>query len=284
MQWMAAGQSGKPMVGAIIQARMKSERLPGKIVMPLPHPSGKPLLSWIVTSAQRSAFVTTVTIATSTESENDILESFSADHHINVFRGSENNVLSRYMAVARDQKLDVIIRLTADNPIVDTGILDKVIDRHIRNKNDYTHTTGLPGGMNFEVVSAAVLLSLENEVLSPPDQEHVTLFIRNNPKFRKEEVTFFKDEQLSNLRLTVDYPSDFAALSVIFAQLQPDESPGLDFVRRIKAVSPWMFEVNEANIQKKPNLSYEVEMAEAQAILRKLEFYRAAQKLEDDKA
>lgn len=283
MLLMAVGQSGKPVVGAIIQARMKSERLPGKIVMPLPHPFGKPLLSWIVASAQRSTFVSAVTIATSTGAENDILESLSVKLGVNLFRGSENDVLSRYTSVSHVQKLDVVIRLTADNPIVDTRILDEVIERHIRNKNDYTHTTGLPMGMNFEVVSAPALLSLEKETLTSADQEHVTLFIRNSSKFKKEEVFFFKDEQWSSLRLTVDYPSDFAALSLIFAQLQPGEFPGLEFIGKIKDISPWMLEVNNANIQKNPNISYEVELAQAKAILQKLEFYRAAQKLGDDK-
>lgn len=247
---MAAGQSDKLKIGAIIQARMKSERLPGKILMPLPFPMGRPLLSWIIESVRRSRSIDKIILASSDSKENDPLEIFCAENAVPLFRGSEQDVLSRFIKLVRENNFDVVVRLTGDNPVIDLPVLEEVIAKHVANKNDYTITSGLPVGMNIEVVSGRALLSLEKEALSPDDREHVTLHIRNNHRYRTQVIDFGKNENLQKLRLTVDYPSDFSALSLILSFLQPGEFPGIDFIDRLSSEHAWLFTCNIDNVQR----------------------------------
>jgi len=247
---MVAGPSSKLKVGAIIQARMKSERLPGKILMHLPFPHGNPLLWWVIQGAKKSKKIDTVVIATSTSGDDDILESFSANNSVELFRGSEKDVLSRFLKVTRLMKFDVVVRLTGDNPIIDSSILDEIINKHVANGNDYTKTKGLPLGMNFEIISAQALLRLEQEKLSSDDREHVTLFFRNNANLKTEEFLLFQNEGLDKLRLTIDYPSDFAAVSLIFELINSEGMPSIECVRQVKKTHPWIFRINESNPQR----------------------------------
>lgn len=247
---MVAGQQSSLRIGAIIQARMKSERLPGKIIRELPFPNGKPLLWWIVNSLRKSKFITDVVLATSVSEENAILESFAFENQLTLFRGSEEDVLSRFIQVSKNEKFDVVVRVTADNPLLDYEILDKIIHHHIENGNDYTGTTGLPIGMNFEVVSGKALCSLESKILSDADREHVTWYIRTHTEFKVEHIRYFEEEDLHEIRLTIDYPSDFAAASLIFSKLEPNQFPSIAFIRNLRDQHEWIFRINEANRQK----------------------------------
>ncbi|HKB44767.1 MAG TPA: glycosyltransferase family protein [Chitinophagaceae bacterium] len=260
---MVGGQSSKPRIGAVIQARMKSERLPGKILMPLPFSSGKPLLGWTVECIKKSKLIDKIIIASSTDKTNDPLEAFCEGNAIELFRGSEDDVLSRFIEVTKQNGFDVVVRLTGDNPIVDAELLDFTIQHHLSNHNEYTRTKGLPLGMNFEIVSAKAFDRIENTKLKPEDREHVTTYIRNHADFKKEEFHFFKEEELDNIRLTVDYPSDFAAISLLLSLLKSGELPGLDSVREAKQNFSWILKVNEMNWQKRQfsNLTEELEAA-----------------------
>lgn len=247
---MAAGQQNNIRIGAIIQARMKSERLPGKIIRELPFPHGKPLLWWIVNSIRKSRFVSDVVLATSLNEENTVLQSFSSANHLTLFRGSEEDVLSRFIQVIKDSQFDVIVRVTADNPFLDYELLDKTIEQHLASGNDYSITTGLPMGMNFEIVSAHALLSLEDKILSDADREHVTWHIRTHNEFKTGEIKYFEGEGLNALRLTIDYPSDFAMASLIFSELKEGQFPTIGFIRKLREQHEWIFRINESNIQK----------------------------------
>jgi spore coat polysaccharide biosynthesis protein SpsF len=246
---MVDGPLDKLRIGAIIKARMKSSRLPGKIVLPLPYPNGKPLLGWIVESVQQSRYVGQVVLATSMESENDCLEKFAADRNVPLYRGSEDDVLSRFIAVTMEHNFDIVIRLTGDNPIIDVKILDAAIEYHVSSKNDYTKTSGLPIGMNFELISGRALVQLQDYNLTLDDKEHVTLFMRRTDFFRKSELQLCKDENLSDLRLTVDYPSDFAALSIMIG-LTKNNFPNLAFIKELRLSHGWVFNINADNTQR----------------------------------
>jgi len=248
---MVVGRLDNLRIGAVIQARMKSERLPGKVLAPLPFPDGKPMLWWVVNSLKQSKLVTDVILATSKNKENDALEDYSKEIELQFLRGSENDVVSRFVQGAREYNLDVVIRLTGDNPVVDVHFLDELIERHISNKNDYTRSCGLPLGMNFEIISAEALIKIDEMDLSDSDREHVTLYFRNN-NCKKEEVVFFGDEDLKQTRLTVDYPSDLAMMSLIFATLDKGSFPNIETVQKLKQLSPWIFEVNAINKQRDP--------------------------------
>lgn len=273
---MVAGQSGKLKVGAIIQARMKSVRLPDKILMPLPYPTGKPLLWWIFQGALKSKMIHEVVLASSNNKENDLLGPFCAANSVMFFRGSETDVLSRFTQVIRQNGFDVVVRLTGDNPIVDSTWLDNAIAHHIQNQNDYTHTSGLPLGMNFEVISAKALMSLEERSLTDVDREHVTHYIRNHADFKKEEIRLLPDENLEGVRLTIDYPSDFATLSLIFSLLNEGELPDLNLINKIKSEKKWIFSVNAGNRQKKQFASTSEEVEAALKLLEQNDLCKAA--------
>lgn len=247
---MAAGQYDNLKIGAIIQARMRSTRLPGKILMPLPYPEGKPLLSWVVDGIRKSRYVNSIILATSQELENDCLEKFSADHGIYLIRGSEEDVLSRFVQAAHKFNLDVVVRLTGDNPIVDTNILDDVIQTHLSKGNAYTKTSGMPIGMNFEIISGKVLIQLPDHDLTVDDKEHVTLFFRNTDLFKKGDLQLFQDEDLSAVRLTVDYPSDFAVMNLVLS-FAKDHVADMSLVRRLRLSHSWIFEINAGNVQRR---------------------------------
>ncbi len=276
---MAAGQLNKMKVGFIIQARMKSTRLPNKVMMSIPFLSGKPIVEWIIDALNESKFNNQVIIATSTHIENNILEEFAIQKRIECFRGDESNVLSRFIELAKKNSFDVIVRLTADNPIIDIKILDDTILKHIENKNDYSKTEGLPIGMNFEIVNPAALLQLEKEDLSEADKEHVTLFIRNNAKFKRETIKYYQGLGYDKLRLTIDYPSDFIVLSTILSQVTKDNQAGMNLIMNTLNENSWVFDGNHSNFQKKQFSSETEEVAAAIEFLEINDFKKAAAQL-----
>ncbi|MGL2964123.1 cytidylyltransferase domain-containing protein [Flavobacterium sp. RSB2_4_14] len=269
---MADGLLNKK-VAFIIQARMQSTRLPGKILLPLPLGSGKPLLSWIIDEVKKSKHTAEIIIATSVNPENDVLVSFCEQNNVGYFRGEEDDVLSRFTAIAKSGDYDCIVRLTADNPIIDISILDDTITEHFSKANDYTSTAGLPTGMNFEVISTATLLDLENYSLTATDREHVTLFVRSSGKYSLGVFTPAINPLLKTLRLTVDYPSDYALLSSILAQSVLDENQkGIKLVAQTFHLYPWLFETNASNFQKGNYATLAEELAHVKPILEQYEF------------
>lgn len=267
-------------IAFIIQARMRSTRLPGKILLPIPLGNGKPLLSWIIDELKLSKLNKEIIIATSLNAENDSLEHFCQTNNIQCFRGSEDDVLSRFDAILEQSDYECAVRLTADNPFLDISILDQTVEHHLNAGNDYTKTSGLPLGMNFEVVSSKALLSTKNYSLTDDDREHVTLFIKNNKMFKNGVYTPNINPELENLRLTVDYPSDFTLASAILSQcVGNDRVKGIELIEKTYGKYKWLFESNYANIQKKQYLDVNDEIKEASIFLENHDFKRAAKLL-----
>jgi spore coat polysaccharide biosynthesis protein SpsF len=270
-------------IAFIIQARMQSTRLPGKILMPMPFSKGKPLLAWIIDELKKSRFNSDIIVATSIKEENDVLKSFCNSNSIGCFRGEEEDVLSRFTAIVKQDNFDCIIRLTADNPILDIALLEKIISHHFENNNDYTFTTVLPTGMNFEVISSKALLDIENHSISNADKEHVTLFIRNSGKYKTEVYNPQVKSRLKELRLTVDYASDYALISLILSQSAANGLLGVQLVEDTYARYPWLFETNLTNIQKKQFANLDEEVRAAADLLEQFDFKNVAQILKDKK-
>ncbi|SFG62551.1 cytidylyltransferase domain-containing protein [Pedobacter insulae] len=272
---MAAGQQNK--IALVIQARMRSTRLPGKILLPIPLGSGKPLLSWVIDELKAFSLANDIFIATSTNLENDLLVSYCIDNKIQCYRGEEDNVLSRFISIANMGPYNCIVRLTADNPIIDIDILERVVMRHLNNGNDYTKTEDLPVGMNFEVVATSALLDLQKYKLSLDDEEHVTMFIRNNEQYKKEIYPIADYKHLKGLRLTIDYASDYTLISSLLSQcINDDKLKGIQIVERAFNKYPWIFESNGGNFQKKQYLDLDEELREARAFLENHDFKRVA--------
>ena len=262
----------------VIQARMKSTRLPGKILLPIPLANGKPLLSWIIDELKESKFSNEIIIATSINPENEVLVPFCDINGISCFRGDEDDVLSRFISIAKKKSCDCIVRLTGDNPIIDISLLDDSVKKHFIENNDYTRTEGLPVGMNFEIISSKALIDCENHELTDSEREHVTLFVKNKDSYKKGVFHPKISEKFKSLRLTVDYASDFSLLSTILSQYTLQNNlKGLALIEHTYDYYPWLFETNTSNIQKKQYLDIEEEIADASIFLDQFDFKKASE-------
>jgi spore coat polysaccharide biosynthesis protein SpsF len=244
-----------PRVLALIQARLGSSRLPGKSRLPLPLSATQDahtLLGHVVTRARRATAVHDVLLATTTAAPDAELATLATRLGVGVFRGAEDDVLGRFAgALAQAEPAEVVVRLTADNPAIDSAFIDAAVAHHLATEADYTHTTGLPLGTNIEVISAAALRRAYAEARQPDEREHVTPYLRHHPElFRLETLALTVPPTVAALRLTIDYPSDYALLSLLFTELGPDFSltdpAGLP---ALLARYPWLAAVNAANEQ-----------------------------------
>jgi spore coat polysaccharide biosynthesis protein SpsF len=278
---MGVGQSNR--IAFVIQARMHSSRLPGKILLPLPLYGKKPVIGWIVDQLKTSRYMNHLWVVTSQKAENDVLEGFCRANEIACHRGKEEDVLSRFIQVCRVEKYDHVVRLTADNPVVDTMILDQALDFHVQAGNDYTFTSRLPLGMNFEIVGAKALIGLDRQDLSYQDREHVTKFIRNGSQYIKSEFVPDLEVEIQDFRLTIDYPSDYLLASTLFSlKLEKPKYRNLDGIQWIEAVNrdyPFVFKANRENIQKKQWANNEEERQYAVKLLESLELFYSADRL-----
>ncbi|RTQ52239.1 acylneuraminate cytidylyltransferase [Hymenobacter gummosus] len=237
-------------VGALVQARLGSTRLPGKVLLPLPlHQPDSSVLGRVLSRAARASTLQTVIVATSTLPQDDALAQAAAALGWSVFRGDEQDVLRRFAEAAAAHRLDVVVRLTADNPAIDPHYIDAAVRAHLAAGADYTLTTGLPLGTNLEVVAAPALARAHAEATAPDEREHVTPYLRRHPeRFRLETLALTVPPALAALRLTVDYPSDYALLSLLFGTLGPDWS--LAELPALLARCPWLADVNAGNVQR----------------------------------
>ena len=205
---------------AILQARMSSSRLPGKVLRPV---LGEPMLGRQVERLRRSMRLTGLTIATSTDASDDVIEAYAGQIGVGCFRGPLDDVLARFigaLAAAGDPK--TFVRLTADCPLADWRLVDTCIAAHEAAQADYTYNSlnwTYPKGLDVEVCETAALHRADAEGRTPYDREHVTPYIYGHPKlFKIEAVT--RDPPL-RYRWTVDTPADFAFVTAVYAALYP---------------------------------------------------------------
>jgi spore coat polysaccharide biosynthesis protein SpsF len=185
------------------------------------------------------------------------------------------------MAITREHDFETVVRLTADNPLVDLSVLDQVIGAHIKSDADYTCSSGMPLGMNIEVVHGPSLIQLEHRELSDVDREHVTHYFRNNPRLSVHVVHIAKANELSSIRTTVDYPEDYVFMSAVLSHKAENDS-GLNALGRFAQKFPFLVDVNRKNLQKKQFDNPKVELQEAAILLEQADLHRAAQVLRDE--
>ncbi|GAB4268779.1 MAG: NTP transferase domain-containing protein [Candidatus Rifleibacteriota bacterium] len=206
----------------IIQARMGSTRLPGKVLLPL---NNKPILEYVVYRAGKAAKVDRVVVATSDQPEDDAIEKWCEDNKVSCVRGSSADVLDRYLKAESCFPCENIVRITADCPVVDPGIIDSLIALHEETAADYSSNEvppTFPCGFDTEVVRADVLRKVGKIASLKSHREHVTLYIRENTKDFKI-VNLDSEIQAQNVRLCVDRPEDYEALKLLFSKFQPGE-------------------------------------------------------------
>ena len=206
---------------AIIQARVSSSRLPGKVLKPI---LGKPLLVYQIERVLQSRRIDQLVIATSTDPSDDDLENLCHQINIPCFRGSLNDVLDRFYQVAKSWQPQHVVRLTGDCPLIDPEILDAVIEYYFTGGGyDYASNAiqpTFPDGLDVEIFRFSILEKAWKESILPSQREHVTPFIHQQPeRFR---IGHYRNaEDLSHLRWTVDEPEDFELVTRIYEALYP---------------------------------------------------------------
>lgn len=212
------------MTAAIIQARMSSTRLPGKVLADL---QGRAMLAYMVDRVRRATGLDTVAVATSVDPTDDAIGDLCAAEGITCIRGSLEDVLERYNHAAALLSADVVVRLTGDCPLVDPAVIDRVLAKFQEGGYDYVANTvpppaTFPNGMDVEVFSRAALERAARDARKPSEREHVTFHFWQNPgRFATCRVDLPVD--LSAYRLTVDYEQDLRVVRTIVAALAPVE-------------------------------------------------------------
>jgi spore coat polysaccharide biosynthesis protein SpsF len=205
----------------IVQARMTSSRLPGKVLKTI---LGKSLLDFQIERLAKVRNANQIVIATTTNSSDQPIIDFCHLKGIAVFRGSEQDVLSRYHGAAKKFQADIVVRVTSDCPLIDPCIIDQVIDL-LENCPELDYTSNIidrtfPRGLDCEAVHFKILDTVYKEAVSQADREHVTPFIYSQPtRFKLGGIKNEKD--LSNHRWTVDTIEDFDLIQKMLAALYP---------------------------------------------------------------
>ena len=213
-------------VGVIIQARMGSTRLPGKVLKPI---AGKVLLDHVLGRLSLLAYPVEVVVATSDLPQDDAIVRHCQSRSVAVYRGSETDVLDRYYQCACENGFAHVVRLTADNPFTDVEELQRLIEQHLTQHNDYTHSFGsMPLGVGAEIFTFAALEKSVLEGHAPNHREHVNEYIQENPNFFRIGVLELPAaKRCPDLRLTVDTEDDYQRACAI-AGHAPDRWVGTE--------------------------------------------------------
>lgn len=207
-------------VYAIIQARMGSTRLPGKVLMKL---SRKPIIAWVVEGGARAKLIDKVIVATTHSKPDDQIVGFCQSERVDFFRGSESDVLGRYVFASRRFASDIVVRLTSDNPFGQAFLFDELITKHISERNDYTYSKGYPLGSACEVFTAQALALISKKTTKDYHREHIgTYFIDNPADFAIGCLEATKEYKFPQIRLTVDTKEDFKTAESVVKKLGRD--------------------------------------------------------------
>ncbi|MFJ8234649.1 cytidylyltransferase domain-containing protein [Ureibacillus sp. NPDC094379] len=240
-------------VAAIIQARMGSTRLPGKI---LKNINGKTLLEYQLERVKRTKNIDQIIVATTIkENEQPIIE-LCEKIGIDYYRGSEDDVLSRYYETAKHYHVDVIVRLTSDCPLIDPKVIDKVVHCYLHNHSTFNYVSNTlertyPRGLDTEVFSFEALTKAYHEAVLPRDREHVTAYFYSNPSLFKL-LNVRNDQNFERYRWTVDTEEDFKLIKLIIRELYKfNELFSLEDVIKLLKIHPEWNEINAHIEQKK---------------------------------
>ena len=206
----------------IIQARMGSTRLPGKVMLDL---CGKTVLEHVIQRVKRVKNIDEIVIATTIGKKDDVIVEEALKCGVKVFRGSEEDVLSRYYYAAKENEADEVVRITSDCPLIDPEITSGIIDFYFKNKNSFDYVSNtlertFPRGLDTEVFSFKVLEKAFNEATLQRDREHVTAYIWDNQNMFSLGC-YKNDVDYSKYRWTLDTEEDFELIKRIYVYLYP---------------------------------------------------------------
>lgn len=240
----------------IIQARMGSTRLPGKVMLEI---KGKTVLTHVVERVKYCKNIDDIVVATSLNKNDDLIVKECVSIGVNHFRGSEQDVLSRYYHAARKNNADLVIRITADCPLIDYTIIDnmieKFLEKDIHNNVDYMSNFDVientfPRGMDVEIIKANALEKTYQKAKEHYEREHVTPYIYNNPdKFNL--LGYSNNVDLSKYRFTLDTREDLQLIKIIYDNLyEGNHVFGINDIIEFVNRNPQAVKINENVVQK----------------------------------
>lgn len=236
---------------AIIQARLGSTRLPGKVLLDL---AGEPMLARVVNRVHRATKVHDIVVATTTKAEDAALIEMCTLRHWRSFRGSEDDVLDRYYQAAVQHRADVVIRITSDCPLVDPEIVDRVVQEFLDLQPEVDYACNVlpqrtfPRGLDTEVMRFDVLERAWREDLNLAWREHVTSYIsRNSELFQIHGI--LNERDYSHMRWTVDTPEDLAFVRRIYDYFGHDRFSWREVLSVLEQNLQWL-ELNRSVKQK----------------------------------
>ena len=237
-------------IAAIIEARMTSRRLPGKVL--LESGINKPLLLCLIERIRKVKNIDQIIVATTTNNEDNKIVKFCKENKINFFRGSENDVMGRVLNASLKFKVDTIIEITGDCPIIDPEIISLVLNTHLENKHDYTSNCNFrsfPDGMDVQVFSTKTLSNSYKLVKTELEKEHVTLEIRKSSKYSKINLVAPQNYFLPDLGLTLDEDGDYLLISSLFKHFKNNDFGLKQILDHLKANNQ-LIELNKNVVRK----------------------------------
>ena len=236
-----------PRIVAIIQGRMASSRLPGKVLKEI---GGEAMLGHVVARARLAKMVDEVVVATTTEPEDNAIEIYCQAHGIPVFRGSMNDVLDRFYQAARAYQADVVVRLTADCPLLDPDVIDHTVEVFLQTGVDFAANRlpppfkrTYPIGLDTEVCTFAALEQAWREATAPYEREHVMPYLYDAPgRFKIIRVDYQQD--YGDRRWTVDTPEDLELVRQVFDRLADQKTFSWLDVLKIFDDEPELAQIN----------------------------------------
>ena len=225
---------------AIIQARMGSSRLPGKMMMEL---SGIPIIEWVIRRVQRAALLDDIVVATSEAAIDDELALVAKNLGVKVFRGSETDVLDRFVKAAEYSEADAIVRICADNPLIDSGEIDRLIQDYKNGGADYVCNhqdrlgSGYADGFGAEIFKFSILKSISRAKLSQLHKEHVTLYFWDH----RDQISVRSLQAPSalnfpKLKFDVDTIEDFLVLETLIENGVSITSKAIEIIKIAEAM------------------------------------------------
>lgn len=216
----AAPPSHATNVLGILQARVSSSRLPGKVLKPI---LGVPMLRHQLDRVRRARSMDAFIVATSTDASDDAIEALCAAAGVGCFRGSLDDVLDRFYQAALAFNPQHVVRLTGDCPLIDPDLIDRVVEFYLAGNFDHAGNAVepmFPDGLDVEILSFAILEYMWKHASRPSDREHVSLYVHRQPD-RFRIGSYRNTTDLSHLRWTVDEPEDFELIRRIYEALYP---------------------------------------------------------------
>jgi len=266
-------------IGAIIQARTSSSRLPNKVLKQLPFGGKLVVLEHVIRRVVRSSQIDQVIVATTQTAEDDEIVRISRRAEVACFRGSKNHVLSRYYEAAKKARLDIVVRISSDCPCIDWEIIDRVVMTLCHGAYDFVHTAqSYPRGVgDVEAMTFDALEKAYKGATKKCEIEHVTPYIyKTHPRFfRLISLNAPKSLRFPDIRVTLDTAEDYALLCSVFDFLYFGNQ---DFTTRdvvsLFQKRPWLKLINVRSVQKK-NTDLKGEIAETLRLLKMQDLYQA---------